>query len=728
MFYDHNSCVFVFWVCWDWFHLISSFFAIIFLKVRDFTDKTLKRILREILYGMAHLQDHRMVHGDLRPELIGVPLKREDNFRLLDRLGNSARPLDVQKKNIETNKPLYIAPELFKHLLRDPDSKFKYNPFKADIFSLGLIILEAGVFSEISHIYEHESGEIFKEELIALVEQFIEKYPRDFILQETLMIMLEFSPKLRQEPTTLLKSIRKMDRVAREKGEFMVSQVNYHQDALVNQVEFTESGYRLKDSGKMQYSFYHRFEGNFSTDVVPTEDVESEMRTSLVKRIKDRGSQIGLKGKGKSMSKTFDRVTEDIDGEVSRENSKKVSLATREGRENKEVMRNTLEQMILENVGIDLSAQHDHQIRSKNQFSVNTLEEDNDYLKTEYSDSNPDDPMSKTKSQPAKMTINAKRDSSKFDEIIEENENLERRIEQVSVTDESQEPEVEEIQITYVNSEDVKFDKVETPETPATPGQSEELDSEIKELVNPDNYNYNPNIHVEAIAADYKMHGNPELVSSQEDARRADEVKQRVLQMGKLGSIQGKTGESEKPEIHGGSFQKKVKLLNMVNKVKKVNSMNTKVHEAKTKNADSGSKSSQNEPEETQKSGGTESGEMDFKYSTDKGGFLLINENDKVMRVSKKEVDEIIEDKINEIIQEELVFQNSQRNAEVVPVKVNKPSISKQEGKGEAVEKTENVFKMSDMNPNYPSKVFTEEVETIEMQNNQFQAEYNEGE
>ena len=53
------------------------------------------RILREILYGMGHLQENRMVHADIRPSLVGVPIKREDNFRLLDRLGDSSSPTEA---------------------------------------------------------------------------------------------------------------------------------------------------------------------------------------------------------------------------------------------------------------------------------------------------------------------------------------------------------------------------------------------------------------------------------------------------------------------------------------------------------------------------------------------------------------------------------------------------------------------------------------------------------
>jgi hypothetical protein len=302
---------------------------------------------------MEHLQENRMVHADIRPSLIGVPIKRDDNFRLLDRLGDSSSPNEVQKAHIMNGREIFVSPELFKGLMKSK-KKIKYNPFKSDIFSLGLVILEAGIFESVQGIYDRETGEIRKEELISLVERFIRKYPEDYILQETLMIMLEFSPKLRQEPNMLLKSIRKMNKIAKEKGEAMVSQINFHKDALVNQVEFTESGYKLKDSGKVQYSFYHRYEGSMSSEAFNSEDVENEIKESLVRRIKDRGSQIGLK-------KKIEQVNEDFDGEISKETSNKISINKKrnqpESESEPDIARNTLERMILDNVGIDLSTQ-----------------------------------------------------------------------------------------------------------------------------------------------------------------------------------------------------------------------------------------------------------------------------------------------------------------------------------------------------------------------------------
>jgi serine/threonine protein kinase len=632
------------------------------LILRNFNDKTLKRILREILYGMAHLQENRMVHGDLRPSLIGVPLKREDNFRLLDRLGNSSKPIQAQTLNLKQGKNLYLSPELFKHILTSTDENFKYNPFKADIFSLGLIILEAGLFTSVEGIYDRETGEIHKEKLIKLVEDFIIKYPEDYILQETLMIMLEFSPKLRQEPLTLLKSLRKMERIAKEKGEFMVSQINYHKDALVNQVEFTESGYKLKDSGKVQYSFYHRFEGNFSTDAVKSDEVESEMRTSLVKRIKDRGSQIGVKGKnrGREMDKTFDRVTEDVEGEVSQNNSKKTSMRNGQNRQpNAEqgVLRNTLEQMILENVGIDLSTQQDI-VRSKNQFSVNTINEMNpekeEYLRTEYSKET-ESAYEKTNSEPLAVNIN-KRKTSKVDQIVQEQEELEKKMESLTREEQSNEPQVEEIELeSQPEGQEAGSSK-----------QVEELESDIRELVNPNNYK-KPSF-IKEVSGNFQIYENGEMMSSREDITELNSGPREISNTHKETAVSSSKNSSQYAREYD-LYEGNVEDLLQGYTIKKRTDSQTEIVQ------------------------------------------LEQPEDDGFRGLSKKEIDEIIEDKITEIVEEEVKHQKLHKKTMELNTKVNKTSVGKEEQQDPSDEITSpnptenNIFKSPEENPNYPSKV-----------------------
>lgn len=592
------------------------------------------RILREILYGMGHLQENRMVHADIRPSLIGVPIKREDNFRLLDRLGDSSSPTDVQLNHLKKRRELYLSPELFKGLFKGKGADLKYNPFKSDIFSLGLVILEAALFTSVQGIFDYSNGEIDKEELISLVEGFIQKYPENFILQEILMIMLEFSPKLRLEPITLLKAIRRMERIAKEKGEAMVSQINFHQDALVNQVEFTESGYKLKDSGKVQYSFYHKFEGNdVSSEVLQSEEIQTEFRTSLVKTIKDRGSQIGGSRQNEA-NNTIQKVSEDLDGE----SSNKISLKNVET--NHFGGRNTLEKMIYENVGIDLSAQPEDRQPSKNNFNVETKQD----LQTHPQD----------RSEVVDIQIEV------FKKKSENVKNPDHEVSFGKNEDINQEPQVEQIEIQKTSFPN-EINLV----------ASDELSPEIQDLISSVNRKKNP-INNE-VHADYIIHNQGELMSSREFMNEKN-----------TGPTEVESSQNEKKD---SDFAREYEL-----------------YEGKVQHL--------------YNRWWNQNSERNAKHQLQPNPQGHANPQ----KVSQKEIDLIIEDKIRAIVNQEVFLQNSKKR-----IQKDQPP-SPQQNNGETPlnkqqtpnkDPNDNIFHIDSQDPEYPTQVQNDqEVVDVQKQNN----------
>ena len=266
---------------------------------RSFNPKTLWRITREILHGMKFLEQNRMVHGDIRPELISVPVKREDNFRLVDRLADASPPVAIQLKNLQDRKDLYMSPDFFRCLSRKSKS-LRHNPFKTDVFSLGLVILEAGLLEAVQSIYSERKRDIDTEKRVKFVRKFIEKYNEDVTLQETLIIMLEFSEDLRQTPSELLQTIRDMrtktQRVTRES-----------QNHLVTRLRFTESGYELVglDQSVRQSSFYR-----FTSEAISSSCADSRgksMKQSLLYQIRS----------GKQGNVSESRITEKGESQIS---------------------------------------------------------------------------------------------------------------------------------------------------------------------------------------------------------------------------------------------------------------------------------------------------------------------------------------------------------------------------------------------------------------------------
>lgn len=253
-----------------------------FNKNRPFSGKTLLKLAKEVLYGMSFLQENQMVHADLRPELIGVPIMKDDNFRLLDRLGDPSPPVKVQSNNLKEGKRLYMAPAVFRALSKRR-SKVKHNAFKSDVFSLGMIILEAGLLDSVQEVYDSKGKAINETILVEFVEKFIDRYPDDTVLQESLMVMLEFSEKLREDPRKLLSTIRKLRAEEVKEGRAKASTL-WGANETMGQLQITETGYKLKNAEKINYSNFYRLERHPS---LGAEEPEA-LRTSLADRIRGK--------------------------------------------------------------------------------------------------------------------------------------------------------------------------------------------------------------------------------------------------------------------------------------------------------------------------------------------------------------------------------------------------------------------------------------------------------
>lgn len=154
-----------------------------------------------------------MIHADLRPELISVPFRRGQNFRILDRLGDPSPPSQVQLNNFRSQKALYMSPQVFRSLC-SRQRKVKHNPFKSDVFSLGMVLLEAGLLDSVQNVYDRARADIDESALVGNVERFFQRHPGNFVLQEMLLTMLEFGEDLRQEPIKLLRTLRRLQKSA----------------------------------------------------------------------------------------------------------------------------------------------------------------------------------------------------------------------------------------------------------------------------------------------------------------------------------------------------------------------------------------------------------------------------------------------------------------------------------------------------------------------------------
>ena len=117
-----------------------------------FSTPELQSIAGQALLGLNHLHELDISHGDVRPLTIGLN-KDSNSVQILDRLSNPAPAEQVQNKHIVENKDLFVSPELYRKL-QGKDKTSKYDPFKNDLFGLGLTLLQAGNGEKVQNVYK----------------------------------------------------------------------------------------------------------------------------------------------------------------------------------------------------------------------------------------------------------------------------------------------------------------------------------------------------------------------------------------------------------------------------------------------------------------------------------------------------------------------------------------------------------------------------------------------
>lgn len=210
-----------------------------------------------------------------------MPFKRGQNFRILDRLGDPSPPSQVQLNNFKSKKSLYMSPLVFCSLCCK-QRKIKHNPFKSDVFSLGMVILEAGLLDSVQNVYDRSRGDIDENALVENVERFFQRYPTNFVLQEMLLIMLEFTEDLRQEPIKLLRTLRTLQKS--RNGQ--IPQSFQGDSGLMKTIHVSENCFGIREDLMQNISFLYGISGDQKSKT-PRENI---LKKSLVEMLKNRTS------------------------------------------------------------------------------------------------------------------------------------------------------------------------------------------------------------------------------------------------------------------------------------------------------------------------------------------------------------------------------------------------------------------------------------------------------
>lgn len=118
-------------------------------------------------------------------------------------MGDPYSPSKVQINHLKNRDSLYMSPVLFKSLTMKK-RKIKHNPYKSEIFSLGMVILEAGLLTSIQDVYDLKNKKINVDGFLELIDNFMNLYGEVDLLRESMVWFLDLNGKTRNDPKTLL--------------------------------------------------------------------------------------------------------------------------------------------------------------------------------------------------------------------------------------------------------------------------------------------------------------------------------------------------------------------------------------------------------------------------------------------------------------------------------------------------------------------------------------------
>lgn len=131
----------------------------------------------------------------------------------------------VQRRNFQQKKDLYISPQLFCALAKGKP-RVRYNPYKNEIFALGLLLLEIGLLCSIQQIYDFEKKSFDKYVFLLLLDNFMEIYGANDLLRELLIKMLEFDESLWMDSLELTQYQIKLQSLLQGQGVPIKEEIN----------------------------------------------------------------------------------------------------------------------------------------------------------------------------------------------------------------------------------------------------------------------------------------------------------------------------------------------------------------------------------------------------------------------------------------------------------------------------------------------------------------------
>jgi serine/threonine protein kinase len=162
---------------------------------RYFTEEEVIYFITAMIDAHRHLQSLSIAHRDIKPEniiLVGLdPLR----YKVCDVGVGTAVGNDSTRTRTLMGTVNYLSPELLK-AYRENKFSITYNPYKSDVYSLGLVLV---YFCLLVKPLAKDRGEGEEQNMLALIKQIKRAYPGINGLSKTLKQMLQYNDTQRPD-------------------------------------------------------------------------------------------------------------------------------------------------------------------------------------------------------------------------------------------------------------------------------------------------------------------------------------------------------------------------------------------------------------------------------------------------------------------------------------------------------------------------------------------------
>lgn len=266
-----------------------------------FEEQTMTTLLYDSLIGMAHLEELSIEHSSLSPSCIA---RTVSGYAIVD------DPLLDPNRAFKTEdlNSTYFSPESYQ-VFQSGEGMVGvgYSNYKSDVFSLGLIILEAGTLKNVRSIF-NKKRKMDSKLLDKLIKIFLERYPEGTILGESLKAMLVMKAKKRPSFFQILDQLPKYEAL-KGKGDYCSGTKNTESQDEISQMKYQNS---VEEHLAGQQKAKRRLRASKSVEVIMEDSKESRISqepkkmedTDLKKSILlDKQGQIMLKDKPENINR-----------------------------------------------------------------------------------------------------------------------------------------------------------------------------------------------------------------------------------------------------------------------------------------------------------------------------------------------------------------------------------------------------------------------------------------